>query len=533
MSLLTSVRSCLLAATALAPAVLGQNSAPPPAGWLDPQISQGLFANLPVGLSVKSGSQSNLWIRAAGTNGGVPTTWSGPVFGAASDVHPDYSMTALCQSWALPGTTPEFGGISTGGDVTPPVTSLGELQMGSEVWYMLSIVVDSVAVGQPGSLLRQRTNSGRNPAGDIMSYYVQGSTGINTALVDKVCIEYTSEQLALQQALPPGSPTPAVVNHDFAMGVISKNPRGRDMAMFPVRDRFYFTLTRNYLLSGLAPASIGGLPPSASTIYCMTWQTTSLRWSAPVIAFTHNELFPDIPTEPPATQLLEIDALSVYFEATTGIERVVFSLTPDSDNCWPVGIDQILVHQRGPNPWHMVPTQALKTQSGLKVSERFGLKPRKVPTAGDNGTPDNVKSTCGGDPKDTWVIPEAMGLATDEPRMGQSKLGLTAVRHTDPGSPLPANDRLFVQVTGLNQGGFDFGFVCLFVETPSGPALIAMSNLINDAMKYRNAVDFEFQVPATPMQTPFRISAEIRGINLSQPQTPTVLRESWLLDVRL
>lgn len=532
MSLLNPLRTCLLVATALAPAALGQTQAPPPAGWLDPQQTQGLFSNLSVGLSVRSGSQNSLWIRAPGANNGIPTGWSSSTFGVATNVHPDYSIGALRRGWASGGPTPEFGGISTGGDVTPFVNSLGELQMGINVWYMLSIVVDSAAVGQPGSLLRHRTNNGRNPAGDIMSYYAQGSTGINTALVDKVCIEYTSEQLALAQALPPGSPTPTIENHDFAMGVISTDPRGRTSAMFPVRDRFYFTLTRSYLMSPGAPTSIGNAPARASHIYCMTWNPVTLGWNDPVIAFGHNELFPGIPIESPQSAEIEIDALSVHFDTTTNSERVVFSLTPQSDICWPNGMDQILVHQRVAGTT-TVQTQALRTQSGLKVSERFGLKPRRAPTPGDSGTPDNVKSGCGGDPKDGAIIPEVMGLATSTPRMGQSKLGLTAVRHTDPGMPFPANDKLFVQVNGLDSTGVDLAFVCLFIETPAGPAMFAMSNFIDDVAKVRNAVEFQFTVPATPMLTPFRISAELRGIQLSQPQTPLVLRESWLLDVRL
>jgi hypothetical protein len=526
----TTPLHCLLLATAsLALPAAAQIQYP--GNPIPPEQSQGQFSNLGVGMTVVDANQTALWVRAPGANGGVPLEWNSTTFGAATGIHPNYSFAELTR-WAPLGMPPRFGGISTGGDVTPHVDPSGKMQMQPNLWYMLSIVLASNAQGQAGSLLNSRVGQGINPATEIMSYYTEGSTGIHPRFVNSVRIEYTGTQLALKQGLPVTTATREIANHDFAMGVISTDLNGNTGAMFPIRNRFYFTLTESYALE-LRNLNINVASEAArsSNVYMLTWDSSTLLWTGPTIEFHRSQLFP-----PPMDPDVEIDALSVYVDPANNSSRVVFSLTAASDT-WPNQVhDQILVYQ-GSGGVTTCPTTALKTNAGNNVSSKFGLKPRTAAGTG-TGTPDDVKSTCGGDPRDANIIPPVMGLATEEYRQGAGELGFTAVRRTP---PLSSSDELHIQVNGLDLEGHTFGYVWLQLEgapVPKGtpaPLPIPLGDPIpiDAASLSRNAFDLMIPVPSTVGPTPVRFSVQLWGATPGNPAVVQMLRESWVLGVRM
>lgn len=514
---------------------------PSMAPQIDPQIAQGLFSNLAVGMTVIDANENvSWWIRAPGVNGGVPVEWNSAGFGAAAAGHPDFSFQALTQHWTPAGPPPEFGGISTGGEIMPTVNASGRMTMTVDNWYMLSVAVDSHATGLPGSLLANRAANNRNPAGDILAYYAIGSTGIHPAFPETVRLEDSREQLALQAGAPATAAVREIRNHDFGLGVVSADPRGRAGTMFPVRNCFYFTLTQAWVdETTLAHPGfqIDATTPNASTVYVMTWSDTSqLQWSAPRIAFDHATLFPNR-----AIGEVEIDALSVDKGGQTPAmaARVVFSLTPDSDGAAPY--DQILVYQRF--PWECSTTPLMTDPAHgatARVSDKLGLRPR--PATG-TGEPDNVGSTCGGDPREPFVVGPIMGIATSQNRQGGGTLGLTMVRESaiddDLDSTEPMQDVLHVQVTGLGHEPHALGFVGLFLEgpavppwvTPAAPVLIGDPIWIDTASEARNSLDVAFPIPADNGTTPMRVSAQLFGVDFTPSITVVPLRESWVLAI--
>jgi len=511
-----------------------------------PQEAQGKFSNFPVGilLTDPSPTQADQWlIRSPGVSSGVPVVWTVSSFGAATPDHPDYSFSALTDHWApgSPVPPPEFGGISSGGEVMPAVDDEGEMIMTIGNWYMLSITVKSQADGLDGSLLRTRTANSRNPAGDILSYYAIGSTGINPALVDTVRLEYSREQLRLQAPLPVATGDREIANHDFGVGVISIDPEERAGSMFPVRDCLYFTLTQAWVLLAGSTFELDNLPANASTIYVMTWDGS--EWSDPAIAFSHSLLFPerDVGT-------VEIDALSVDRGSGTALspDRTVFSLTresdlPESGSVPESTFDQILVYQRGNSVNPTCPTTALIAADSISVSAKFGLKPRADFTP--LGEPDDVGSTCGGDPKEPYQVGPIAGVATGQAPYGASDLGLSLIRTRLPfqgwvdGTTVPPNsgivETLHMQVTGLEYQPHTWGFIVFYIDGPNGPEQWGSPYLIDAAASARNALEVPVSLPTSVLNVPLRIRAKCIGVDAAAPQTLVDLGESWVITIVL
>ncbi|MBM3986998.1 MAG: hypothetical protein FJ294_03455 [Planctomycetes bacterium] len=512
----------LLATLSLALPVTAQGT---PGTPIPPQRAQGLFTNLAVGMTVEETPEvSYLWIRAPGANSGVPLEWNSATFGIATAAHPDFSIAQLTR-WAPPAVPRgnPFGGISTGGDIMPTVDASGRMVMSPGLWCMVSVVLDSAALGMPGSLLKSRVSLGINPATEIMSYYAEGSSGIHPRFLDTVRIEYTDAQLYLQQAAPQASQAREIVNHDFAMGVNASNSTGAPDPMFPVRDQFYFTLTQPFVTSLTAlNVSLGGHEPCASHVYRLQWNGMTLEWDGPTIAFHHDDLFPNR-----QMGTVEIDALSV-FAPSSGPSRVVFSLTPESDDTQQP-FDQLLVYQTGPSQAPICNTTALKAPGGMPITQKMGLKPR-TPT----GTPDNVKSACIGDPHDLSATSRRMGIATDGLRQGKGDFGFTAVRHSQPNSAL---DELHVQFNGFDLENHMLGFIQLQLEGPvntnSAPVPILPWIQIDPVSLTRNALDLP-PLPVTRTSTSaLRFSALLWGVNPDDLGGVNLLRESWVLTVFL
>ncbi len=514
---------------------------------VNPVLAQGVFSNFAVGMTVGgTGAPGDLVIRAPGVNGGIPIQWSAGTFTSASATHPNYSYGALT-TWAQGSSNPlpSFGGISTGGEVMPIVRWNGELDMAPMNWFMLSIGVAPNARGVAGSVLSMQTQNGtRNPAGDILSYYFIGSQGVNQALVDHSFLESSREQLKLND-IPTSAADRVIRNFDWGMGVLSSDPGARAGSMFPVKNCFYFTLTQAYVNS-IPGLLLDGLPPSSSTVYAMTWTGAPLAWTAPKRAFTSLELF-----GAGKDGVVEIDALSV--DKGSGSwelpSRAIVSLTLASNPSPGAAYDQLLVYQRGTTTL----AQPLQTDHehenpAQTFSQKIGLRLVADPTGG----PDEVTGTCGGDPKEPYIIGPVVAIATDQPRTGAGTLGLSAMRtcpHDPNGNPdgdyeTPTDDTLHIQVSGMNHSDddsdYDLGFIQLFIEQrvytghgiPAAPTPWGEALWIDTTTEGRNTLDVSIPVPCTLLNETFRFSAKIYRVLFTPAPVAYQLRESCVLSIK-
>jgi hypothetical protein len=506
-----------------------------------------MFTGTPVGLVVddpNSPAADPLLVRAPGIASGVPIEWTSTTFGPATADHPDYSVHALTDHWAPPPQfnliPAQFGGISTGGEVTPEVNALGEMEMISTNWYMLSITVDRYAEGEQNSLLNSLAAGSLNAAGDILSYYAIESLGIHPEFIDSVRLEYSREQLQLPYMQPPPPPglERDIANVDFGVGRFSAAPVYGEDNMFPVNDCFYFTLTKAWVDAALPIPGyhVGGAPPSASTIYVMEWLTfPNLHWSDPTIVFDQGELFAGFQLQAP----VEIDALSVDKGdsiVSTSPERVVFSLTPESDLALHGdAFDQVLVYQ----PYPLCQSMPLKTDGAHSapelVSDKFGLLHRTA-----NGSPDNVTGTCGRDPNERYLIQPVLGVATDQSPYGAGTFGLSAARIT---SPDPGGvgwvDTLHLQAAGMSYSPCTLGAIVFYIEGPPGiggdsdnpPTQLGPPVWIDPGASQRNLIDVYFPIPHQPGNLPTRFSATCFGIKFTPDPEPVELRASWIVSI--
>lgn len=407
---------------------------------------QGMWTNAAFGLVTRQvNGVGDLVVRAAGPTLGPPTPWSAARFGPATPTHPDYSMAALLEGFnsLLHGgpdaTTIGFGGLSTGGDVCPPIDATGRLMLGNS-WYFLSVSVGdsgtSHVYGQPGSALRSLAK----PEQAIVTYYLEGSTGIDGTLANATIVEQTGAQLGY----PPSS-TVKVTGLDLGMGLISSDPNSsRSWLVAPVRDRLYFSLDETWLAQNpqflIDSNGLGAFVPlDARTIYVMKWAldaaAATWTWSAPEIAFSSSELFGEDDGPHKA-----IDALSVYAPPDpSNVRRVVFSTTLASNSP-----DELLGFDRANSTLVAVPAQVLKTASHVRVSQRIGLN-HAVST-----DIDNVTGTCGGDPE-AGVLSRMVGIPMScDQGNHATPLSIATFRTKAPGvAGAPAVDLVHVAVGGV------------------------------------------------------------------------------------
>lgn len=406
---------------------------------IPPSVAQGMMSTAAAGLvwnnGVPNGGASEIVVRGPGAAPGMPTQWSSSRFGPAAGNHPDYSMPALLASWPTLTTPVEFADVSTGGDIIPQVKADGTLQMGN-MWYGLSIMVDGGAAGQTNSLIQQRVAAGLSVVGTVFSYYAEGSKGIDPNLVGKTFIEQTYEQLGYSSG-GPGHLT----GLDWGMGLISVDPNARGNPYFPVRNALYFTVTKSWADANqnvdFLSNTPGVNPPNARSIYVQYWTGVpgSYNWGEPALAFSDVELGLEHIND-------EIDMLSVY--NFNGNCRVVLSTVPGGHA---PNRDQILVYQRAQNGAPLCPTTALKTQSGVRVSERIGLQ-------GGPNDPDNVRGGCGKDPE-TAALSGILGTPVEQSggMFQANAMGSSSFRQQPP-ADVPST---IVDVIHLEASGTDIG----------------------------------------------------------------------------
>lgn len=511
----------------------------PQATPVNPSQSQGKFSSFPSLMTVGNVTTTDpLLIRAPGINSGIPLEWNATDFTPASAQHPDFRASALAH-WAVGWPAPQYGGISTGGEVMPEVTSGGELQMATINWYMLSVTVDKNARGVTGSVLEMQVAGGRDPSGDIFSYYAIGSTGIHPDFEDSSRLESSRLQLRLEDVppIPSGTPPPpprSILNLDYGGGVRSVNPQARWEGLFPVGDSFYFTLTQAYVDS--APGlDLDGVPIDASTIYGMHWGGSPLAWSAPERVFEHADLF----DEGVDIGEVEIDALSVDRGgmAWDAPKRAVISLTPASDTHGP--FEQILVHQRNVTPF-AVP---MMTDSNFGTSQTFTEKLGFRTPETHEGDPTNVTGTCGGDPDERYRLGPVVAIATDQQKRGGGKLGLSMMRTcphaTLGGAPTDVHDTLNMQITGMDYAPHMFGVIQIYSESasvPSGPPGPSTAwgdpLLVDSAATLLNAINLSGPIACALQDKQLRFSAMMYGVDFTPGLVITPMRESWVLSMQ-
>ncbi|HTF87409.1 MAG TPA: hypothetical protein VK843_03290 [Planctomycetota bacterium] len=394
---------------------------------------QGMFSNSAVGVTFKDlAGVETLGIRSAGVVNNVdPADWDATRFGPASLIHPDYSKVELLKGINLlspsgpPAQTLGFGGFSTGGDVCPHIDNQGKLVF-TNTWYFLSITVGAQPLGHVYGKAGTALNSLTKPKQAFISYYVEGSTGIDLVLVNSTVIEQTGTQLGF---LPTSDVE--VTGIDLGMGAISSDQFGTRTRLFsPVRDELYFTPTPEWVALNNTH-KVGGAVLNSKTIYRMQWLATgtnSWAWSAPTVAVTPDELFG---VGNHANKV--IDALSVHSNLVgTAFTRVVFSTTLASGSP-----GELL----GYDSANGSPAMPLRTPiNNVLVAERIGLH-----LAGDPEGIDNVTGTCGGDP-DPDSFDSVIGYPITRFDLNEPKpLGMAVYRSMTPAF----GDRVDMQVSGL------------------------------------------------------------------------------------
>ncbi|QDU65669.1 hypothetical protein [Engelhardtia mirabilis] len=475
----------LLGATGTLSVALSSPLAAQTSGTVIPAAeAQGMFTGLHTGVQLAPSAtqvvpSSKLRIRSAGVYSGSLEPWSSTEYGGASAWHPDYSPEALYGHWVpaatgyagvfdptLPFCVPELGGMSTGGDVSPPVDSTGTLQLATSSvrWHSMTFTVDSAAQGETGSSVDLARSEEGTAAGRIFSYFSVGSTGIRQELVDTVRVEYTRSQLGLGTTAFDGFEVSAL---DWGMGLISSTPGEGPTSFQPVRDTFYFTLARRWLDSFGSPLAILVTDPMTSlpvphlldpaTVYVMTWDGTD--WSQPEIAFDHDALFGTVTAVD-----LEIDALSVYRRSGEEPDEpgfVVFSLDPAStiNGSTP---NQVLVSQRASGTGLTVQAEPFKVPGGDTFTFKAGLLETATPTVG----PDNVKGLCGRDPRDEMQpFDTQVGFAADwAGGPATSGLGLAMARVDGPLDAKGIVDYVVLQASGIELSQYDAGLLVFDLE---------------------------------------------------------------------
>ena len=499
-----------------------------------PEEAQGMFSAWALGLGV-AGAAEPVLIRAPGVADGVPVPWSATAFSAAAANHPDYSIAALKASWSpAPPQQPKFGGISTGGDRMPAVNADGYLMMGFR-WIALTVSVAPGAQGTSGSIIEMR-RQGRDPGGDILSYYAVGSEELHPRLIDTVRLESSREQLRLEDIENVDPDKLDITNLDYGIGVISADPPNQPNETFPVRTSFYFTLTKSWITANPA-FTIAGAPAHAATIYKMQWSNATLSWSEPLVAFSAAELFPAQQFPNLNRGLVEIDAISVDEGEQGGFAnpcRVVFSLTPASDLAGGGTFDQILVYQRQVGGLTLCPTTALKTDINLPnpmtMSASLGLVPR-----GTEGGFDDADAVCLIDPFDPDAPGVVHGFALEDPRQGAGKLGLSVFRtcHGWGDQGVELDDTLMLEISGVKNHGYALEFVQVQLEQPIGfqPDTPTQTDVywIDPTSSDRNTLQLPFSLAHDLAGGTFRVSFLLGGLNPSS--APVVISESWVITI--
>ena len=518
-------------------------------GQVGPESAQGFLTGTPVGLQHVKENAANSALRKPlirqRTNtvaNGTLVKFQAPALSAPGANNPDYSDAKLfdwISAYSLDPSNayhrPELGDMSTGGDVTPQVDSEGSLEMNvatNTTWLHTTISVDGNAVGQTGSLI-SRPGTGSS---DLFSYVAENSIGIDPAFVDQVRIEYTTAQLDLPNA------NRGVNAVDWGMGLISRTPNGGTTQLQPVRNLFYFTVSKWWL--DMHPS----IPMEPYEVYVMEWNGTD--WSTPVVAFDVTSLFHEDTLALLDLAETEIDGLSVFLGTGSAAtpNRVTFSLTPGSWLDPAARQGELLVSQRYPD---VVLSRDLRTERpdpatapsptnrGILITDKFGLF-----LAPEGGDPDNVDGICNKDPKEPFKLDSSIALPMEaQPGAPDGDLGFTMLRdgEADPSGLDPSHHGdLMMQAHGVDLEDGQIGVVVLeleawrdgellpFATTDSG-YLLALPGEDPPHLFGAFHMDLRNEAPMTKISLRGRALLTVLDSNLN----PVSFHESWWSELHL
>ena len=409
--------------TLLFSGVVGTLLASVGAAQVSPQVQHGPASALAAGLSLKPLSPSTLdelLFKAPQQQTAFPPSWEALLFPNV----PDYSLTALFGSSIA--AVIEIDAHSTGNDFLPPLEKdangifTGALDVAaSGRWVALTVSVADGAQGLPGSWFESRTQmpaGSDSPASDLVTHYLDESTGLHGSLVGATLLEQPSETLGLAGTDPMGNPYD-VDALDFGLAVNAYGSPIVSTAFFGNPDQYYFSISSECV----AAVNANTVPPNSfdengdaadpNTVYYLQWDGSS--WGLPFVCRSAADLQLNDPLD-------DLDALAV--DSSSG--RIVFSSTllpgtsqlrildPLGDGCDSSG--------SGSSPVVL----DLKASSGQSLASHTG----------SNDITDDIDAIC-------LIDPEMGVLGT-----------LMGTPNTVPGSSVPTPMGISVTATGNSSG---------------------------------------------------------------------------------
>ena len=409
-------------------------------------------------------------------------SWSPSTFVTGSADNPDYSPAAIEAGlvssglvWMGSETTPKLAlsGVSTGNSAFPYAGPDGVITpgTGSMGWWAFSVTVggtDAPSFGEPSNAT---WSSLAEPKKSVVTYYPGTNTGLSSSFVDALHVENLPSEWGID-----GAAFSDVLGLDLGIGVVSFDPTNSRSAPFVFsRESIYFSLSSDsasgWQVGGSIPHASASAAVSQSVldpgaIYRMSWTQSgsTWAWSNLEVAFSRADLFDAALSG--ATDL-QIDALSVYWNAAKNRRDVIFSTAPFENANGKVQYhvdDELMVysHQWASSSQVSAQIADVTTATGPEpLSKKLGLRRRGGGSGSDER--DNVNGACGNDPAWDSTAPtpsRSAGVVLDPSITESTGLGISASRFLmDPVDG--TGDAFRVHVSGLEEAPFlvlEYGF---------------------------------------------------------------------------
>ncbi|WP_145201408.1 hypothetical protein [Planctomycetes bacterium Poly30] len=262
---------------------------------MEPTVARGKFSAWPFALVERGDNVVRLKGPGDQPATSPPQAWQSPFTLTATD--PIYSTGVL-----FPGSNPPtIDAMSTGNDVIPAANSVGTPAVGlaNFNWLALAVTVKNGGTGKNPSILWQEQGKyGSRTGASVLSYYFDGSIGINPRLVDKTVLEASRNHLGY------ASTSSNDINAmDYGIGLMTCNEGPNLDPLIYTTNEFFFSVTREWANSNSTVAfarhpgttAAPSLPPHAGTIYRLEWNenatATAGAWSAPEEFVPASDLF--------------------------------------------------------------------------------------------------------------------------------------------------------------------------------------------------------------------------------------------------